>query len=188
MSININWKKSLSRIDFFMLLAVMVLMFLGVMFIYSSGISSTGVNTSNEYLKQLLKIFSGMFVLLFFALYDLGKLKNYTHIIYIIFIIFLIYTRLNGTLVNGARSWVYLGSVGFQPSEFTKIATILFLGKFLDDNKRDIESLSVFIKALLIVFLPFGLILLQPDLGTASVYIPIFLAMLFIDDTAGAGG
>lgn len=172
--------KSLSRIDFLMLMAVFCLMFIGVIFIYSSGISSVGINVSNEYLKQLVKIFSGMFVLLFFSLYELGRLKNISYIIYIVLIVILIYTRINGTLVNGARSWVYFGGLGFQPSEFAKITTILFLAKFLDDNKRDIQSLKVFVKAFLIVFIPFGLILVQPDMGTASVYIPIFLAMLFI--------
>ncbi|OQY37212.1 MAG: hypothetical protein B6229_08750, partial [Spirochaetaceae bacterium 4572_7] len=109
---NINWGKSLSRIDFFMLSAVMILMFIGVIFIYSSGISSTGVNTSNEYLKQMLRIFTGFFVLLFFSLYDLSKLKNYTNVIYIMFIVILIYTKINGTLVNGARSWIYIYNFG----------------------------------------------------------------------------
>ncbi|MGL1894049.1 MAG: rod shape-determining protein RodA [Spirochaetaceae bacterium] len=168
--------KTLSRIDFFMLAAVFSLMFLGVIFIYSSGISSVGINMSNEYLKQLARIFSGMFVLLFFSLYDLGRIKNISLFVYLILIIILVYTRINGTMVNGARSWLF----GFQPSEFTKISTILFLAKYLDDNKTDVKSLKVFTTAFIIVVIPFGLILIQPDMGTASVYIPIFLAMLFI--------
>ena len=180
MKTKINIGASLSRIDFYMLIAVFCLMFIGVSFIYSSGISSVGINTSNEYVKQLVRIVSGMFVLLFFSLYDLGKIRNITLIIYLMLIVVLIYTRLLGTLVNGARSWIYVGNFGFQPSEFAKIATVLFLGKFLDDSKREIKSLKVFVKAFVIVLVPFGLILIQPDMGTASVYIPIFLAMLFI--------
>lgn len=172
--------KSLSRIDFLMLAAVFVLMFLGVMFIYSSGISSVGINTSNEFLKQLVKMFTGLFVLLFFSLYDIEKIKTISFFTYLILIIILIYTKFNGTLVNGARSWVYIGGFGFQPSEFTKIASILFLAKYLDNNIIDIRSISVFIKSLIIIIIPFGLILIQPDMGTASVYVPIFLAMLFI--------
>ncbi|QEN06404.1 rod shape-determining protein RodA [Thiospirochaeta perfilievii] len=172
--------KSLSRIDFFMLAAVFVLMFLGVMFIYSSGISSIGVNTSNEYVKQVVRIISGLFVLVFFSLYDIEKIKSISLITYLFLIFVLIYTRLFGTLVNGARSWIYVGGFVFQPSEFTKLTTILFLGKYLDDNQKDIRSLKVFITSFIIISIPFGLILLQPDMGTASVYIPIFLAMLFI--------
>lgn len=168
--------KTLSRIDFIMLTAVFTLMFLGVIFIYSSGISSVGVNISNEYIKQILRIFTGMFILLFFSLYDLGRIRNISQFIYLFLIGVLILTRFYGSMVNGARSWIF----GFQPSEFAKIATILFLGKYLDDNRQEIQTLAVFIKSFVIVFIPFGLILVQPDMGTASVYIPIFLAMLFI--------
>lgn len=168
--------KSLSRIDFLMLAAVFVLMFLGVMFIYSSGISSVGINTSNEWIKQLVRIISGLFVLVFFSIYDIEKIKNISLITYLVLIVVLVYTRMFGTLVNGARSWIF----GFQPSEFAKITTILYLAKYLDYNQKDIKSLRVFISAFLIIALPFGLILIQPDMGTASVYIPIFLAMLFI--------
>ncbi len=172
--------KSLSRIDFLMLAAVFVLMFLGVMFIYSSGISSVGINTSNEWIKQLTRIISGLFVLIFFSIYDIEKIKNFSLITYLVLIVILVYTRMFGTLVNGARSWIYIGGFGFQPSEFAKITTILYLAKYLDDNQLEIKSLRVFVSAFFIIGLPFGLILIQPDMGTASVYVPIFLAMLFI--------
>lgn len=181
MKTKLNLGKTLSRIDFIMIAAVFALMTLGVMFIYSSGISSIGINTSNEYKKQLVRIFSGLFILLFFSIYDLDKIKNYTLYIYIGFLVILIITRFAlGVVVNGARSWIYIGGFGFQPSEFTKIASIIFLAKYLDDNKRDIKSLKVFIKAFIIIAVPFGMILIQPDMGTASVYMPIFLAMMFI--------
>ncbi len=176
----LNLGVALSRIDYLMLLAVFVLMFLGVIFIYSSGISSTGVNTSNEYIKQLAKILTGIVVLLFFSIYDIEKMKNFSIFVYYLLIGMLIFTKFKGTLVNGARSWIYIGGFGFQPSEFAKISTILFLARFLDNNKGEIKSLSVFIRALVIVIIPFGIILIQPDMGTASVYIPIFLAMLFL--------
>lgn len=172
--------KTFSRIDYLMLVAVFSLMFMGVMFIYSSGISSIGMNTSNEYIKQLVRIVSGLFVLIFFSIYDIGRIKTVAFVIYVFFIVVLIYTRINGTLVNGARSWIYVGGFGFQPSEFTKITTILYLAKYLDDHKLESNELKVFVTAFIIVFIPFGLILVQPDMGTASVYIPIFLGMIFI--------
>ncbi|MBN2617660.1 MAG: rod shape-determining protein RodA [Spirochaetales bacterium] len=172
--------KTLSRIDFLMLISVFFLMFLGVAFIYSSGISSTGINVSNEYQKQLIRIISGLFILLFFSIYDIEKIKNFAIPIYLTLLAILIYTRINGSTVNGAKSWLYIGSFGFQPSEFTKIATILLLAKYLDDNKKEIYRLKVFIISFGIIALPFSLILIQPDMGTASVYIPIFIAMIFI--------
>ena len=133
-----------------------------------------------EYIKQLAKILTGIVVLLFFSIYDIEKMKNFSIFVYYLLIGMLIFTKFKGTLVNGARSWIYIGGFGFQPSEFAKISTILFLARFLDNNKGEIKSLSVFIRALVIVIIPFGIILIQPDMGTASVYIPIFLAMLFL--------
>lgn len=172
--------KTFSRIDYLLLLAVFFLMFLGVAFIYSSGISSVGINTSNEYLKQLVRIISGLFILAFFSIYDIQRVKPFTLMIYITLIVVLVITRFKGVTVNGARSWLYVGSLGLQPSEFAKITTILFLGKYLDDNRKEVQSLKVFLTSLLIIMVPFGLILIQPDMGTASVYIPIYLAMIFM--------
>lgn len=172
--------KNLSRIDFIMMVAVFSLMVLGVMFIYSSGISSQGINTSNEYIKQLLRIFSGLFILVFFSIYDLDKIRSYSLYIYLGMLVLLIVTMIFGRTVNGAKSWIYIGGFGFQPSEFTKLASIIFLARYLDNNKRNITSLKVFVKAFGIIVIPFGLVLIQPDMGTAAVYIPIFLAILFI--------
>jgi rod shape determining protein RodA len=91
----------------------------------------------------------------------------------------LLFTCFFGKVVNGARSWLGFGSLGIQPSEFGKIVFILFLAWFLD-NSRGMNQTRRFLLALGILLLPIGLILLQPDLGTASVYIPIFIVMCFL--------
>ena len=87
--------------------------------------------------------------------------------------------------MHGARSWLGVGNLGVQPSEFAKLTTLLFLGAYLSSIGKRIRELPRFLLALAIVLLPMGLILLQPDMGTALVYLPIFLAMTFI---AGAQG
>jgi len=91
----------------------------------------------------------------------------------------LVYTRLFGKTVKGARSWIGIGDFGIQVSEFTKIIYIVFLAWYLSRSQNEPEFRR-FIKAAVIMFVPMGLILLQPDLGTASVYLPIFLIMCFI--------
>jgi rod shape determining protein RodA len=75
-----------------------------------------------------------------------------------------------------------LGFFGFgiQPSEFTKIATILFLSDYLVKKKKSIRDLSTFIVGMLIAFLPVVFIIAQPDMGTSLVYIPIFLVIAFM--------
>ena len=91
----------------------------------------------------------------------------------------LLYTVIFGRHVNGANSWIGIGHFGIQPSEFGKIIFILFLAKYLSESAGEVP-LKRFLIAAAIFALPVLLILAQPDLGTASVYIPVFLVMCFM--------
>ena len=79
----------------------------------------------------------------------------------------------------GAKSWLNLGAFGFQPSEFAKIGTILALAAFLSRRNTNIESFSDILMALVIGFIPVILILLEPDMGTALVFVALILTMIF---------
>jgi rod shape determining protein RodA len=82
-------------------------------------------------------------------------------------------------LLLGPRSWIRFGSVGFQPSEFAKLATILLLAKLIAGRERPPETLWDLWPYLVVVLVPFALIMAEPDLGTASVFIAILVAALF---------
>ena len=171
--------KFLAMFDYLLILVVLILVALGVLFIYSSSINSEGVSVTNEYIKQIIWASIGFVIMIFVTLYDYRKTESFTQYLYIFLIVLLIYTRIFGRYVNGAKSWIGIGEFGVQPSEFGKIFFILFLAKFLDESKN-MNQFKRFIYAIGILLLPMGLILIQPDLGTASVYIPIFLTMCFI--------
>jgi len=165
--------------DFILLLSVLVLCAMGIAFIYSSGINSSGVLVSNEYIKQIIWGVIGLFFMAFFALYDYRKFERYAHYLYFAMLVVLVYTRIFGRYVNGARSWLGIGDFGVQPSEFCKIFYTLMLAKYLSISINENQFKRLII-ATLIFMGPFGLILIQPDLGTATVYIPIFFLMCFI--------
>lgn len=165
--------------DYFILLAVIILLGMGIMFIYSSGINSDGILVSNEYIKQMIWAGIGIVIMLFVALVDYRRIKRYVPYLYGFLIFILIYTLIFGKYVNGARSWIGIGGFGIQPSEFCKIIYILFLAWYLEKSKNE-KPLKRFIYSLGIFCIPVALILLQPDLGTAMVYIPIFLLMTFM--------
>ena len=171
--------KFLAMFDYLLILVVLILVALGVLFIYSSSINSEGVSVTNEYIKQIIWASIGFVIMIFVTLYDYRKTESFTPYLYIFLIILLIYTIIFGRYVNGAKSWIGIGEFGVQPSEFGKIFFILFLAKFLDESKN-MNQFKRFVFAIGILLLPMGLILIQPDLGTASVYIPIFLTMCFI--------
>ena len=171
--------KIFTSLDYLLLLCILFLTGIGIAFIYSSGFNSDGVNVSNEYIKQIIWLGVGLVLLVLVALFDYRRLNKYSFHFFAFMLAVLIYTRFFGRLVNGARSWIGIGDFGIQPSELTKISFILFLAKYLENSMNE-EPRKRFIHSLCIMGFPVGIILLQPDLGTASVFIPIFLFMCFM--------
>jgi rod shape determining protein RodA len=172
--------KELLGIDYFLLLAAMALTVLGILLIYSSGIDAEGVLVSQEYVRQIVWASSGFVLILILTVLDYRRLYNLSPFFYAAFLLLLLYTIFFGRYFQGARRAIGLGIFSFQPAEFAKITTILFLARYLDLSKRDGNNLGRFFVACLIVLAPMGMIILQPDLGTALVFIPILLAMVFI--------
>ncbi|MDR1219439.1 MAG: rod shape-determining protein RodA [Treponema sp.] len=172
--------RDIFSMDFLLLLAVGALTVTGIFFIYSSGISSTGEQTSDEYIKQIVWGSVGLGLTVVLSALDYKRFYNISLYLYAATLLLLIYTFLFGKLVNGARAWLGFGSFGIQPSEFAKITTIVLLARYLDATKRKSSSFRRFFVACAIVFVPMGLILIQPDFGTSLVFIPILLVMTFI--------
>jgi rod shape determining protein RodA len=171
--------RDLIEIDFALILSALVLTAFGVLFIYSSGVTSAGLVVSTEYLRQIVWGLIGLAAALLLALADYQKIPRISLYLYLGALALLVYTCLFGRLVNGARAWIGIGTVGVQPSEFAKITTILFLGRYLADTKRSASQFNRFAISCLIVFAPMGLVLIQPDFGTSLVFIPILLVMTF---------
>ncbi|MBR1536427.1 MAG: rod shape-determining protein RodA [Treponema sp.] len=172
--------KFLNFFDFILFFCVTALVTFGILFIYSSGINSDGMNVSSEYLKQIVWGGTGLLLMLSLSLIDYRRIARYAPILFIFACFILLFTKFFGRYVNGARSWLGFGPFGIQPSEFCKIIFIVFLAWYLDRTKKTQNQLKRFIISLGIMFIPMGLILAQPDLGTALVYFPIFLFMAFI--------
>jgi rod shape determining protein RodA len=172
--------RDLLDIDFPIVFAAVTLLIFGILFIYSSGITSTGLLVSGEYKRQIIWASGGFVITLAAALIDYRRLVNISLYLYLGIIALLVYTCVFGPLVKGARAWIGLGSFGIQPSEFAKIIVILFLSKYLSDTRRSAGGFSRFFVSCLIVFIPMGIIILQPDFGTSLVFIPILLVMTFV--------
>jgi len=86
-----------------------------------------------------------------------------------------------GLVRGGARSWIGVGAFSIQPSEFMKLGLIIFLAFFLEKNHKYITSFRKgFLPVILLVFTAFGLIMLQPDLGTGVVLVLTCFTMIFI--------
>jgi rod shape determining protein RodA len=172
-------KTSFINFDILLLLATVLLVIIGILFIYSSGVSTSGLLTSNEFTKQIIWAITGIFLMILFLFLSYTHLKTFALPIYFGSLLVLIFTLIFGKVVNNSRSWIDFGIVGFQPSEFTKITTILFLAVYFEKIGNKIRQLPYYLLGFIIIFLPVILILLQPDLGTAIVFFPIYIIASF---------
>jgi rod shape determining protein RodA len=174
-----TFRKRLDYLDLPLLLVTLILVTIGVLAIYSSGVSPEGVLVSTEFAKQLVWAATGLVLMVLVTLPDHKQIKDYSLFIYIFFLAVLLVVSFTGRLVNGARSWIRFGALGVQPSEFMKVATILFLANYLAESTHE-SSLRRLLVSLAIVMVPVILIFPQQDFGTALVFFPILLFMVFV--------
>ena len=178
--------KDYLEIDFPLFFASLILTVFGILFIYSSGVTSSGTVVSNEYTRQIIWAVAGLITALIITLLNYKRVYDFSLYIYIGILLLLIYTCVFGRMVSGSRSWIGMGrwlgigNFSIQPSEFAKISTILFLARYLDSTKHSRNGLIRFALSSIIVLAPMFIIMIQPDLGTALVFIPILLVMTFI--------
>jgi rod shape determining protein RodA len=172
--------REIIKIDYLLLLPVLTLLVFGVLYIYSSGVTSAGIQVSNEYIKQIIWAAAGLVAAIVLAMINYRRLYNISVYIYLISLLPLLYTLIFGRIIYNAARWLRVGAFGIQMSEFVKISVIILLARYLADTDHNRKSFSRFFVSCLIVFIPMGIVLLQPDLGTALVYIAILITMTFL--------
>jgi len=173
-------KPSLFGFDFLLFFVMLALMAIGVLFIYSSGVNSVGELTSEEYIQQIIWIAGALILYFVVQIPQYRNFEKWAFTIYFLNILLLIVTLMFGKVVNGARSWLGLFGFGVQPSEFMKLSLVLALSAYYNRSTANIASFRTFIVGLLLTILPMILILMQPDMGTTLVFIPIFFAVSFV--------
>tara|TARA_Y100001968_G_C19413986_1_gene747934 strand:- start:489 stop:1664 length:1176 start_codon:yes stop_codon:yes gene_type:complete len=134
------------------------------------------LDESSWYL-HLITAFIGFLVAFVFAQSPLERIKQFLLPIYLLTCISLIAVDLFGTSAFGAQRWLSIGGLNVQPSEIAKLTSILVLARLLD--RYTYENLAKLIKPLVVIFIPWLLVFLQPDLGTSLVFGAILLIMLY---------
>ncbi|MBP1156278.1 MULTISPECIES: stage V sporulation protein E [unclassified Paenibacillus] len=181
--------KARSAPDMLMLGSTLLLLGIGVVMVYSASavLAFREFGDAFYYLKrQALFAALGIMAMVFTMNTDYWVWKKYSKIALIICFILLVAVLIPGIGVvrGGARSWLGIGSFGIQPSEFMKMGMIIFLSKWLSEKQ---STITLFSKGLIpplgLVGLAFGLIMLQPDLGTGAVLVGASLLIIY---TAGA--
>jgi len=166
----------LRHIDWILIVLLVLNSLIGVAFIYSSSHYLPG-----DYpMRQLFWIGVGIIALFIFLAVDYHLLLAMSIYIYAACILLLGGVLLFGSIVSGAKSWFRLPFFQIQPSEITKIAVLLLLAFLFSRFRRNYISLGEGLLSGGIVLLPIVLVSFQPDLGTALIYIPLFIATLIL--------
>lgn len=130
---------------------------------------------STEIGKQTIWI--GISALAFVVIYsiDYTQWNRISIVLYGISMLLLLAVLVAGKEINGARAWFAFGGVSFQPSEIAKLSTALFLSTFVSGFKKNLKNRNEFLIALAIIALPILLIIMQPDAGSAMVFLSFFI-------------
>ncbi len=169
--------KRIRYLDKWSLLATVLLSLLGVVFIHSATQVEGG---SLLWLKQSVWVGVGLTFYFTLSSLDYKKLVANANFYYVAGIISLVLVLLFGARINGARSWFRLPFMSIQPSEFVKILMVLVVTKYFSKFQESKSSLQEFVVSGFLIIVPFILIVLQPDLGTALVYVPFFVIPNFL--------
>jgi rod shape determining protein RodA len=156
----------------------LLLVFFGVAMIFSAGELDVPSAVTGIWKKQAVWLVIALVVFAILLRIEIRWLEWVTPLAYVIAIVGLVAVLAIGA-GDGSRSWIRFGTLGFQPSEFAKLATILVLARLVAGRDRPADSLWELWPFVAVVFLPFALIMAEPDLGTASVFVAILIAVLY---------
>ncbi len=175
--------KLIKNIDFSIILTILVLFVIG-MFLIASATNVNLLGMTRQVKVQMLGFGLGFILMLLTMFIDYGTFGHFYKVIYVIsfLLLLLVYIPGLGVVHNNARSWIDLGFIDLQTSELAKLGFIIFYAKFLENRFGKLDSLK---DILLPILLPAPFILLvmsQPDLGSALVFVVIMLAMLFYSE------
>lgn len=179
-------KGTRSAIDVWLIIATLVLVGFGLIAIYDSSVVSAFRDFGDRFYyfkNQLAWASLGTIALIGFSLFNYHKLIQLGPILFGggIFLLLLVLIPFIGTEVLGARRWISFASFTFQPSEFTKLAIIFYatyiMVKFNEYKIRLIDALVVYFTPILLAT---ALVVLQPDLGTALIFVAVALTIYFV--------
>ena len=169
--------RSLAGIDPVLTVSVILLNLMGLISIRSI----TEISGSNSILiKQAAGSVIGIILMIALSLVDTKKITKYWKIFYILTVISLLAVLFFGSSGGGARRWITVAGLTYQPSELAKILLILFYSEYIIEMEAKFARPLVYVFSALLILPPFFLILKEPDLSTSIMIFLIFCVILFV--------
>ena len=169
--------RTLSLVDANFLGTAVVIAAIGCVLIYSATyFTDPSLQTLR---KQVLWVGIGLALMILFMAIDYHVFFDIAPFLYVIGNAMLVYLVIWGKVTANVRSWIHIGTFQFQPSEFMKIFTALMLARFFDNHDQPYLDPRSFARVMLIIGVPVGLIMIQPDFGTAATFFPLVAVAMF---------
>lgn len=176
----------MKKFDIKLFISIIITCIYGCIMIYSSSCIWAEYKFENKYhyfIMQLIFLIIGIIIMILVSKADYKVYLKKSNKILFICIILLILVLIPGIgkVRNGSRSWFGIGGLGIQPSEFMKLALIIFTSKYIHNNPKCMSSVKKgAFPILLVTIISFLLIMLQPDFGTGTILVITIISMLFI--------
>lgn len=175
----LGWREKFDRFPWSLLALLVVSSCVGFVVLYSAV---GGAENVHLIWRQLAKFCVGVILLLSIAFLGDSKIyRRYAYILYGLVLTMLVGVFMVGTVGMGARRWLTLGAIQLQPSELMKVALVLALARFFHDRSVSLVlSLQDLFIPLILIAVPTGLIVKQPDLGTAILLVGVGLMVVIV--------
>lgn len=170
---------TLRGIDWLVVVPALFILSMGLLVQYAILFKTKGIAIDANLHTQIIAALLGLATVvgLFFVPTNTWRKKSF--IFYALCMVLLVLVAFFGSNSNGAERWIVIAGFQMQPTEIAKLGTILFLAHTLDVRSLRVNKLLRIVRSLLIVGVPAGLVLLQPSLGSAIVFVVMWLTMLF---------
>jgi rod shape determining protein RodA len=165
--------------DFLLFASAAALWVIGIFLVYSATHIHESGPLQGIYKQQIIWVAMAMLIIVLIVSIPGRFIFSASYLLYGSSVLLLVFAILSGVEAKGAERWISVAGFKIQPSEFAKIGMLLALARYLSENRVSLYKPSTFIVPCSLILIPFGLVLKQPDLGTALVFCVMALPMFY---------
>ncbi|HYF97566.1 MAG TPA: rod shape-determining protein RodA [Coxiellaceae bacterium] len=169
-----NWFVNFKYFDLLIASSSTLLLLLGLIMIYSTKLD----RGSAMLIRQITAVVLGMVGLFALAFFVYRNLKKITPWLYLLMIGALVYVLFFGAVIRGSARWIDFGFYQLQPAELAKLVVVIIMAKLIDQHGEKLKDFKYVVLSGIYVLIPMGLILVEPDLGSALVVFGTWFGML----------
>jgi rod shape determining protein RodA len=168
-----------SEFDFFLLFLSATLWIIGLFLVYSATHIYDSGPLVHSTRNQIVWVALGLLTILIVTSIPTRVYYSLSYVLYGLSLLLLLYGVFTGVISKGAERWIAIGGLRLQPAEFAKIGLVLALARYLSTKTLSLERITSFIVPCVLIFVPFVLIIKQPDLGSALIMAAISLPIFY---------